>query len=301
MVATLRDDTIHVAVVGSVAKDVLRGARQGRVLAVFRRTFYVRFDGDLVCLGPIALRPGPLNALYAAQLSGRPLRPDATVVCNGATLTVDDRFEFAFAAADVWKPPAAPPLRPEPLRIGLRLLAASTRRRSPGGFGALLSLSRDDLDAHRFAPSDPLLAAALPTVAALRDWIASALAGTDEPPPAVDGLIGLGGGLTPSGDDFLCGAMTALHYFGHRDVAARIAAVVLPLAERATSLISAAYLRCASAGEASSALFDVLEALQDPDHALVEACLDTIDAIGHTSGWDCLAGAAAVCAELTRA
>jgi hypothetical protein len=114
-------------------------------------------------------------------------------------------------------------------------------------------------------------------------------------------LIGLGPGLTPSGDDFLCGAMATLRYLGRGEVAGRLAERVLPPARSGTSLISACYLRCAAQGEASEVLFNVLACVVSGGKDGLDAHLDAVDAVGHTSGWDSLAGAAAVCAALCAA
>jgi hypothetical protein len=287
--------------VGNAARGTLHAGGAGSVLAVFRRSFYVRFGSDLVCVGPLALRRGPLNALYATvdpvSWLDSGLAPGAEVRSDGRRLEVDDRFAFDFGPADVWEPPAAPLSAIAPLDAGVQLLAAMARQRSPGGLGALLWLPANTLDENAFEASDLLLRAALPPVAAVRRWLAAALARVEAPPPAIDALIGLGPGLTPSGDDFLCGAMAALHYLHRADVASRLAAIVLPRLS-ATNLISAAYLRCASTGDASSVLFDVLDCLHAADELLLAQRLDAVDRVGHTSGWDCLAGAGAVCAEI---
>jgi hypothetical protein len=101
-------------------------------------------------------------------------------------------------------------------------------------------------------------------------------------------LIGLGPGLTPSGDDLIGGAMCMLHATGRGEIAARLAAWVLPLAKSNTNRISAAHLECAAEGECGEAVNDAIVALV----AGGEVDLGRIDAIGHTSGWDALAGAA---------
>jgi hypothetical protein len=127
------------------------------------------------------------------------------------------------------------------------------------------------------------------------DWLLRAVqrqAGL--PPRSLQNLVGLGPGLTPSGDDFVCGAMAALHYFGLRDAACKLADAVLPIVAQDTNVISSQFVQCAAAGHASSALFDAIDAILTC-HDL-EQRLDVIDAIGHSSGWDSLAGAALVCA-----
>jgi hypothetical protein len=160
--------------------------------------------------------------------------------------------------------------------------------------GACVALSADDENDRAWDQDDALLRAAWPAIRSLRDGIAAALGGAASL-PSITALVGLGPGLTPSGDDFLGGVMIALHYFGRPDVARHVATAVLPVAARETSLISAAYLRCAARGEGARVLFDVLESIAAGDGAVLEARLDAIDAVGHTSGWDSLAGAALAC------
>jgi hypothetical protein len=58
-----------------------------------------------------------------------------------------------------------------------------------------------------------------------------------------------------------------------------------PRLNNRTSAISAAHLAAAAAGEGHEALHRVLNGELD---------LDALDAVGHTSGWDALAGAVAV-------
>ena len=299
---TQHEQAIAVAVLGRFAQAILRTHSKGTVIAVFRRSFYIRFGDEMVCVGPPGLGKGPLNVLadVPADLEWPAvgLAPKQNASRSGSVLRVGDNLRFDFSGAEVWLPPVAPGFSSNDLQSGLRLLADSARRRAPGGLGAVLAT----LDAPSLWPDakdDPLLQAALWPVAAIWHWLGTALAGSAEPPPSVESLVALGPGLTPSGDDFLCGMMTALNYFGHSDIAARLAASALPVAARETSLISAAYLRCAAQGEASAVLFDALESVLAGGRNL-EARLDAVHAVGHTSGWDSLVGAASVCAALAQ-
>lgn len=98
-------------------------------------------------------------------------------------------------------------------------------------------------------------------------------------------LLGLGIGLTPSGDDFLCGALAGLclsgkeeHLFGKRlraEIAARLSDTVD---------ISAAFLSCALKGQYSLALNRLV---QFPDPREIA---DIFSQIGHSSGTDTLCG-----------
>ena len=94
-------------------------------------------------------------------------------------------------------------------------------------------------------------------------------AGLPEPDP--DLLAGRGPGLTPAGDDILCGYVAGLFLFhGRREEAAAIAA----RAATRTTLLSATLLRHAAIGE-----------LPEPAHAFL-ATGDTrpLAAFGHSSG-----------------
>jgi len=294
--------TVAVVVIGCAARAVLDAHAQGRVLAVFRRSFYAAFDDEVVCVGPPQLGVGPLNALTAGRedpvWADAGIEVGAAVSCRDSALDVAGRIRFDFRGADVWQPPGTLAWTPATLADRLDLLARKARLRKPGGLGALLARLARDSEGAIGECDDALLRAARPAVDPLRDWLAATLAGAAVPPPPVAALIGLGPGLTPSGDDWLGGAMIALHHFGRPDVAHRLADAVLPVAVRNTSVISAAYLRCAARGEGSRVLFDALACLAAADEATIDARLDAIDAVGHTSGWDCLAGAALACGVL---
>jgi hypothetical protein len=300
--AVQRDKAIAVAVLGEFAQAILRSHSGGAVIAVFRRSFYIQFGNDVVCVGPPGLGKGPLNVLAVVpadlEWPARGLARQQNASQERSILSVGGHLRFDLTGAEVWRPPALRGFAGPDLQKGLRLLAESAQRRAPGGLGSLLAT----LDKPTLPPgsdNDALLQAALWPIVAVWQWLGAALAGSHEPPPPVDGLVALGPGLTPSCDDFLCGVMAALNYLGHRDISARLAASVLPVAERETSLISAAYLRCAAEGHASAVLYDALDSVLGGGRDL-DARLDAIHAVGHTSGWDSLVGAASVCAVLAQ-
>jgi hypothetical protein len=299
--------TIPVLVLGEVAKSVLSASERGCVLAVFRRSFYVRFGEDVVCFGPRNLGRGPLNALCALphdlSWGDRGLVANSPVLRTQLVLRVNRYFEFDFNNATPWRPPGPTTFSVGELVSGLRMLAICVRRRPTSGLGLLIG--EPCMGLQGTAPADDqigglLRAAEVPT-GSIRHWLADALAGSHAPCPGLDALIGLGPGLTPSGDDFVCGALATLHHFGRSDIAGRLAEPALAAVSRKTNVISAAYLRCAAAGQASDALFEVLQSLLAGREASVESALDQLQAIGHTSGLDSLAGAVAVCASLCSA
>jgi hypothetical protein len=134
-------------------------------------------------------------------------------------------------------------------------------------------------------------AQAAPAIAALKDWISGN--GGGMPPEACVILVGLGPGLTPSGDDLVGGVLIALRSLGQHDAADRLAVWILRLADR-TNTISQAHLTAATAGEGSAALHAALSALATGDDQALARAVDALAAIGHVSGWDALAGVALV-------
>jgi Protein of unknown function (DUF2877) len=307
--ATMMLNKLHwpmqILTLGEFARDALGAHSTGDILAVFRHSFYIRLGPYALCLGPAGIGKGPINIVTQTpdetkwpQLGLMQYQP---VSVSQTAIDVASRVRFNITGADVWRPPRLPQFSCDTLRAGLKLLFDSAPRRSPGGLGATLTVP-DMLAARPSSSDDPLLRLARTPIHDVAAWLADALArksGPDNapPPPSVQNLIGLGPGLTPSGDDFVGGLMVALHYLGFAAIAAAIAGAVLPIASRDTNTISAQLLRCAATGQAASTLFDILDAILTGDN--LEAGLDAINAIGHTSGWDSLAGAALVCTALS--
>jgi hypothetical protein len=143
---------------------------------------------------------------------------------------------------------------------------------------------------------------AAPGILRLGRWLDESLMGfpraAPPPVPEAEGLIGLGPGLTPSGDDALGGMLVALHAFGFSVLADRLAAAMLPRARQRTNAISYAHLACAAEGEGAEPLHELLHTLATPGAPGLEDRLRLLDAVGHTSGWDALAGAALALAAI---
>ncbi|MEE8273753.1 MAG: DUF2877 domain-containing protein [Alphaproteobacteria bacterium] len=273
------------------------------MIALFERSVYVEGRAGLACLGPPSLGAGPLNALCALPAGlGRPawgLASGAPVCFGPGTIRIAGGPVFSLAAARDWRPPPLPrEWRADDLRRGLAALAAAARARAPdAGMGAMIpALVAGASPSFTVAAPDPFRRAAAHGASALVEWLARGEHGPPALPADADVLIGLGPGLTPSGDDFVVGAMIALRCLRAQARAERLAAWALARAEANTGKISRAHLACAADGEGAAALHDALAALCVPGSASLATCLDAIDAIGHCSGWDALAGATAACA-----
>lgn len=139
-------------------------------------------------------------------------------------------------------------------------------------------------------------AAAWPSAVADRlHPLALALAADDGPAAAsaADGLLGLGPGLTPAGDDVLAGALAALFLLlppraARAGAWAGLDRVVGESAAARTTTLSAALLGCARRGQVAAPAADLLRALTgDGDVGLTARALVLV---GHSSGRDLAAG-----------
>lgn len=279
-------------------------AKRGRVAAVFETTFYIEADNSrFLCVGAPNVGKGPIMAIVAARPA--PSWNDAgvhegeTVVFERGLIRVGRGLSFALANAVVWKPPPWPDVVPEVL--GAAIAALQLRMRHPSG-QVQRQASPNQAPPALADRTDRNDAASLTierrvtlSMATLADWLDYHLSGSaeldDAGRDAVMGLIGLGPGLTPSGDDVIAGLILALHAAARRETANQLAAFVRAIPPDATSKLSRWLLEAAIAGHPSEAMHAMIVALLSGDTAALPAALAGLEAIGHTSGTDMLAGA----------
>ena len=288
---------------GRAARRALAADRAWRVFAVFRRSFYCQSAGGaLILVGPASLGAGPLHVLWAG--SGA-LEHRLPAVGTGVGVDLGGTGPGTHAAltlglrdAREWRSPAPPCWKPSSLRRGLAWLAHAAERAPAEGLGQLIApLATGAADPARLAGAPSVARHAWPALAALSGWARDALVegrAAGAPPASVDGLVGLGPGLTPSGDDVLAGALLALHAFARPDLADRLAAWLRPRAAGRTGAISLAHLECAAHGEGAAVLHDALAALSSGDPLTLAGSTAAVGTLGHSSGWDGLAGIVAV-------
>lgn len=103
-------------------------------------------------------------------------------------------------------------------------------------------------------------------------------------------LAGLGQGLTPSGDDFIMGAIYATWTIHPPDIAKDLAREIANTAAPLTTSLSAAWLRSAGRGEAGILWHDFFDALLSADSGSTQYTIDKILTVGETSGFDSMSG-----------
>ncbi len=106
-------------------------------------------------------------------------------------------------------------------------------------------------------------------------------------------VLGLGPGLTPSGDDFIGAVFFALAHAPRADwlcAMPPLQARIRGAAEAATNVVSAALLDDLMNGRSYRALHELVAALDEQDTAPIEAAMRSLLCIGASSGADMLAG-----------
>jgi hypothetical protein len=258
--------------IGWRADAALRAAGgEARVVSVLSASVFLEAAGELLWVGPPA-------SLHARAVHVREVPSEARTA---------DRVRLSPTAASVpWRPRDA---------LTSAVAAATLVREAPGlaadtaalgpprGFGSWLAgaplafplegaRARADALAHACADDDPARAAV-----------------------AAEALLGLGAGLTPSGDDFVGGAFFARALLarvgacdaaGWRDAAARVRAA----ATRLTHPVSAALLGDLLAGDGWAPMHDLAATLAAADGPGALDAAWRLTRLGHSSGWDLLAG-----------
>jgi hypothetical protein len=289
--------TIPVRRAGIVAAELCRIPGRAEVAAVFERSFHLR-SGDLfVCIGEPAIGNGPLTLIADTRVAwlglhpGQPARIDETRIAIGAvTFTCERRGPWHPSR---WPRAAAPGALVRARRTIVRRAATDAPAE---GLGRAMADTR--------APHDAFARIARRRLARLRSWLVESVAARDPAAPAdpVRDLVGLGPGLTPSGDDVLVGALALLDALAqdHADAGAmraNLAHAVSDIPPGLTSPLSHCFLRVAAAGHVGERLHAAVSSCVSGDG---DAAIAAVRDIGHSSGWDMLAGIASALDAVTR-
>ncbi len=291
--------------IGAIAQAWLaRGDRSGRVFAVVSEAAYLIGADDTVIwlaqekapLHPRVLR-GALD--FRALSAGMPFKQQgAFLEFTGAGGEASPVGTVGWADASVWRPLAISPAPRAKVRARwLQLLQALAPPSDGDGFGLLLPVLQEIAavgNATLAARTGPFVSAAAPA------FVEVARACRNRAPERVlaagRALVGLGPGLTPSGDDFMGGLLFVVDQLkaafpeelGWGSIGLD---EWLAWARPRTNTISYAILASHAAGQSVEPMHTLVGALLG-DRLLDEilTAVRAVLAIGSTSGWDMLMG-----------
>ncbi len=267
---------------GVLAGDICRHGGRARVAGVFERSFYLQCDEDFLCVGAPAIGNGPLTLIAdfgATRAAAFGLRVGQGADISARQISIGT-LRLSLDRCEVWRPPAW--LVAPRGGVSAEVFAALARR-------IAIEAPLEGLACAAFGTPSALATLPAQRLVQFEGWLVGACSGEERSPDCVRDLIGLGHGLTPSGDDYLCGALAMLDALGEQRIRAALADIIVPAASALTSPLSACFLRATAARHYGERLYDTVAALIVGD---VPAAVASARDIGHSSGWDILAGAA---------
>ena len=262
------------------------------MIAAFAPVFYAEFENGVLCVARSGVEQGPITLATAASHSvdwrSIGIAAGQPVIAGDGIVAIPRRLEISLAPARKLAPPSFPSDPDEAAAArGLDRIHKGISK-DLGGVGLAGYLE----EGHRPAKGNLAARAAAETIADAGEWLSALFSGRSTHSGWALRLVGLGPGLTPSGDDFLGGLMIGLHAVGRQESCRRLWEAIASRARKATGPISYALLDAAARGCGSASLHAALESiLSGGDPAGPVARLARL---GHSSGLDALAGSAAV-------
>ncbi len=246
---TLGACVIAIRQCGVLAEDICRRGGPAQVAGVFERSFYLQCGEDFLCAGAPAIGNGPLTLIadFGATRRGKfGVRAGEGAEISARQISLG-ALRLSLDGCETWRSPAWP--------------TAPRDAFSAEAFAALARRVASDAPAEglaRAAFGMPSALGALPArrLAQFEGWLAGAYRGETRSPDCVRDLIGLGHGLTPSGDDVLCGALAMLDALGEPRIRAGLTDIIVPAAPALTSPLSACFLRATAAGHYGERLYE---------------------------------------------
>ncbi|MEM3574784.1 MAG: DUF2877 domain-containing protein [Candidatus Bathyarchaeia archaeon] len=274
----------------------------GMVYSIFQNALHILTkDRRLIgVVGPrsynmsINLKVWIPNGLMIGDLG---LKPGASVRRSGDLVILGGDFSIDLRGVRIWKPIRRPLGAFDAARLSRSIAVIediASKRASSGGLGLLIPHRRELINNEFGAiPSnDPMISRAARSIANLFKAVKEGdRIGIDR---SVIELIGLGPGLTPSGDDFLIGFL-ASSIFGVRGNPHRLRSPIDSLrksvfrARASTTLLSQEFFLHAVEGDVAEPINDLIVALFDGSSRLGSLANRVIE-MGETSGMDTLLG-----------
>lgn len=247
------------------------GGATGRVIAILKDAIYVEtLEGYVVCFldrgafdGPLTIRVGDFG-LLRAKLEGQ---LGVEVHATADALVIESVAHLGWRHTRRWQPAL-------PDRLG----SAEARQQATKRLALVLAAAQPlNMEKVLSRGQDVFVEVAYALKACNLNKVGDALVS----------LLGMGGGLTPEGDDILVGALALLVWRGEPEAPAitRMAQAVRETARHRTNKISARLLHHASDGVLYAPAMELGAALLAGEQQQVDELAPLLLSIGNTTGW----------------
>ncbi len=300
-------------VIGQVLHSVCQRRARGTVVMRFDRCAYIQVDRQLICIGLNELGASSITGLFdrAVRMLPQSLTIGASVQFSPQYLSVDDRYVVDVRVASLYESELQDKLNKltcvtklttqHELLANLKIPSAglapllqhftvATTSAESTSTVNLIGIDSEFIDSEFIDFAMPLI-----VQLAKQIWLCCANGDSETVHHEFDSkrfqkLVGAGPGLTPSGDDFLCGVFTALRLSGFHKVADALWTSIRSVALLSTTPVSVAMMEQATLGDSGEHLDAVVQAYYGYPLTTASDFQRLIALVGETSGWDWLSG-----------
>jgi hypothetical protein len=273
---------------------------RGSVHSVFPRAANLLLGGRLLTLHARETPCAPNGVVLALRANQKPLAGlQPGMVClveRGVIIIPAANLRLDLQQSQPWnpRPQLAPGIcPPQRLQENLGLLETYLSAHAAADGLAGLACLHPETSQEKARTSSRLMQTAWSATQNLLDGITQQRMSLAR--QGISSLVGLGPGLTPSGDDVLTGLIAATLVLGEAvgqpvTFYQRLSAEALAIAYSRTNKISITWIEYAGRGEVAEHLGRLFEALIQLDTSLIEQAAHDVLSSGATSGGDILAG-----------
>lgn len=294
--------TVQVVSLGAMALDSLFRSTEWQVIAAYRRSLYCRDNqGNVICIGQNEIGQGPFTLLCSAASDwpGEVLLVSSRLRVRKKHLLMEGSgVIFDMHGASVWRKSLHTVRGAENHLISdIKRLAVKTACAAPAE--SLGVLASDIFPVNLQRPRSQ----AGPLIETLHQRFLAVINEVRQHPlllpeggldtsiaEGLKPLMGLGPGLTPSGDDFLAGIVMGLFKTGHHHEAAMLAHYFCQEACDRVTDIGLAFYRALAEGLVAEPYHRFLAALGTGNSRTLDPLMKQVSNVGGTSGWDTIAG-----------
>jgi hypothetical protein len=273
---------IHAIWIGQCAFRLMASGGTGLILGATNKGLFIEIQpGEVIFISGDAYR-GPITINLETRLNYKALFSVGETCQLLKDRLISKEFQILINHdTSIWDPPPisfAKDGLQKAIQRGIDLAGQLIKPYQGGQFYALL----DWLVSHSGELSKDRIADMIPGIKDEGDHFAR-----------FSGLLGLGRGLTPAGDDFLCGFLLASFYLRQNAVLkenqSNLIHPVAAEAQQKTTSLSAALIQRAALGEGDERLLDALRWIAQGDRDIAHA-RESLLSYGSSSGVDALAG-----------